>query len=294
MKQEPTSPESKFNNMSYSIHNIPNNEGPSYYEPNTTTEGTVGTDGLIDNVLYKPADVVRRSPNEYELDQDSSQNPTPYGLIDNVLYKPAGNVRRNPNQHEHDQSSTNDTPHYGLIDNVLYKPVKSSENTHNFRQLPNGYDLPSNDSEYASPDEQASASADNQAIQTGHASRKYYEIKPESTPGDCPIPDRPAPPGARYYDIEPQPAHSRTQTKVAGYDAVHDIGDDATELTTAGRNGQRFVVRPDDTSSMIHEYAAVDNDRDSASNVASTNDATTSAAVKQKPFPRYATVQKKL
>ncbi|XP_030830515.1 uncharacterized protein LOC105445040 isoform X2 [Strongylocentrotus purpuratus] len=314
MKQKPTSTESKFNNMSYSIHNIPNNEGPSYYEPNTITEGTVGTDGLIDNVLYKPADIVRRGPNEYELDQDSSQNPTQYGLIDNVLYKPAGNIRRDPNQHERDQSSTNDTPHYGLIDNVLYKPVESTENTQNFRQLPNGYDLPSNDSEYASPDEQASRGfhqdgelidnilykpADNQAIQTGHASRKYYEIKPELTTGDyavadCPIPDRIVPPGAKYYDFEPQPAHSRTQTKFAGYDAVHDIDDDDSELTTDGRNGQRFVVRPDDTSSMIHEYAAVDNDRDPASNFASTNNGTTSAAVKQKPFPRYATVQKKL
>ena len=159
--------------------------------------------------------------------------------------------------------------------------------------------------EYASPDDQASRGfhqdgelidnilykpADNQAIQTGHASRKYYEIKPEPTPGDyavadCPIKDRTVPPGARYYDIEPQPAHSRTQTKVAGYDVVYDINDDDSELTAAGRNGQRFVVRSDDTSSMIHEYAAVDNDRDSASNVASSNDATTSVAMKQKPFP---------
>ena len=45
-------------------------------------KATVGTDGLIDNVLYKPADIVRRGPNEYELDQDSSQNPTQYGLVD--------------------------------------------------------------------------------------------------------------------------------------------------------------------------------------------------------------------
>ncbi|XP_054750307.2 uncharacterized protein LOC129256018 [Lytechinus pictus] len=319
MKPEPTRRESEFNNKSYSMHKIPNNDGPSYYEvkPNTLAPDTIiGTDGLIDNVLYKPADDVRRDTNE-QPDKGSSQNPSQYGLIDNILYKPADNIRRDPNLQKHNQTSPNDTPRYGLIDNVLYKPVENAGNTQihasdNFRQSPNGNDLPPNDSEYAYPDGETSRGfhqegkmidnilykpADNQTRQPDFASRKYYEIKPGFTPVDYEGADplfsgNIVTDGPRYHDIEPQSAPTPSRTKFTGYDSVHGIDDDASELTTSDRSGQRLVVRSDDPTSTSHEYIDVDIDGDFASKNPSTYVATSSFE-KNKPFPRYATVQKK-
>ncbi|XP_041480955.1 uncharacterized protein LOC121428412 isoform X2 [Lytechinus variegatus] len=314
MKPEPTRRESEFNNKSYSMHKIPNNDGPSYYEvkPNTLAPYTIGTDGLINNVLYKPADDVRRDTNEHEPDKGSSQNPSQYGLIDNILYKPADNIRRDPNLQKHNQISPNDTPHYGLIDNVLYKPVENAGNTqvHNFRQSPNGNDLPPNDSEYAYPEGETSRGfhqegemidnilykpADNQTRQPDFASRKYYEIKPGFTPdgyegADPLFSGNIVTDGPRYHDIEPQSEPTPSRTKFTGYDSVHGIDDDASEITTSDRSGQRLVVRSDDLSSASHEY--VDNDGDFASKNPST-DGATSPFEKNKPFPSYATVQKK-